>query len=322
MDVFFYEAFAEEEQALRRFLPPTLRAGFSADTVQEQGSRVPPASLLSVRTQSVFPIEWAPTLSGILTRSTGYDHLVTYRRDTGTCLPCGYLPLYCNRAVAEQAMLLWLALLRRLPRQLAQFRSFARDGLTGRECGDRALAVFGVGNVGHEVVRLGKGIGMRVLGVDIERKWGDVVYVDRDQALAQADVVVCAMNLTPDNRHYFDRATLSRAKPGLVFVNVARGELMDTPGVLDLVDSGQLAGVGLDVYEDEPGLAVSLRTDCPPGSVAAAALLELSRRPQVMCTPHNAFNTAEAVERKAEQSIHQIRRHLGTGEFAWSVPVL
>jgi D-lactate dehydrogenase len=320
-DVVFYEAFEEEEQAIRRHLPPDLPARFTWATIQESGDRTPPAAVVSVRTQSVIPPDWAPRLRGILSRSTGYDHLVAYRETAPSAgLQLGYLPLYCCRAVAEHAMLLWLTLLRRLPRQLRQFASFHRDGLTGAECRGRSLLVVGVGNIGHEVVDLGKALGMRVFGVDPVQRWDDVTYVAFDDAAPLADIVVAAMNLTPSSRGFFDEARLARLQAGAIFVNIARGELADAGALLRALESGHLAGVGLDVYEQEPDLAVTLRAGRGQASPAVAAVMALAQRDDVVCTPHNAFNTGESVERKSAQSIEQLLHFRRTGRFLWSVP--
>ena len=141
MDVFFYEAFAEETEYLQQYLPPGITAGFSRKTVGEHDFAEPPARLISIRTQSTIPASWATKLAGILTRSTGYDHLEKYQGQGNYNLPCGHLPPYCSRAVAEQAMLLWTALLRNLPGQLENFAGFNRDGLTGWECEHKTLLV-------------------------------------------------------------------------------------------------------------------------------------------------------------------------------------
>ena len=320
MKVFFYEAFEEEARVLRSLLPSGVDAGFTAATIQEHGASVPPAPFISTRTQSVIPAEWASSLAAILTRSTGYDHVSAYLEASGAAIPSGYLPLYCNRAVAEHALLLWLALLRKLPRQQRQFERFHRDGLTGGECAGRTLVVVGVGNIGHEVAKIGRGLDMHVLGVDIVRRWPDLNYVPAEEALPQADVIVCAMNLTDGNRRYFHDRLLRATKRGVIFVNVARGELADVAALLTLLDEGHVAGVGLDVYDLEPELAVALRSGKPCSSAAVAAVLSLARRPDVVCTPHNAFNTGEAVERKSSQSMEQIRHFLERGEFLWPVP--
>ena len=303
MDVYFYEAFEEEVAALRKHLPTSIRAGFTWKTIQEAGDIAPTTLLTSIRTQSAIPAGWGTRLAGILSRTTGYDHL------TGLRVPAGYLPLYCNRAVAEQAMLLWMALLRKLPAQIEQFPRFNRNGLTGRECAGKNLLVVGVGHVGSEVVKIGTGLGMNVRRVDL---LPDRMDISIAEGLPWADVIVCTMNLTAQNAGYFSYDRLRQAKHGVLFVNVARGELSPTDALMGLLDEGYLGGVALDVYDDERKLAVDLR--------AGQGSFQLAGRANVILTPHNAFNTEEAVERKSEQTARQVQQFLKDGTFLWPVP--
>jgi D-lactate dehydrogenase len=217
-------------------------------------------------------------------------------------------------------MLLWMALLRRLPAQTESFHTFHRDGLTGHESRGRRLLVVGVGHIGHEVVRIGRGLDMEVQGVDIEPRHADVHYVSIDDGVPWADVIVCCMNLTPANAGYFDADRLRRARPGAVFVNVARGEMSPAPDLVHLLREGRLGGVALDVYNHEQELAVCLRQRRPAGTAAVRAVLELAREPRAILTPHNAFNTAEAVDRKALHSVEQVVAFLEEGAFKWTVP--
>jgi D-lactate dehydrogenase len=320
MRVFFYEAFEEEADELRRALPPAIRAGFTRKTVQEQKDASPPAPLISVRTQSVIPPAWTQKLTGILTRSTGYDHIVKYLKTVGKDIPCGHLPLYCSRAVAEYALLMMLSLARRLPEQVAAFDRFRRDGLTGIELEGKNLLVVGVGNIGSEMVKIGRGLGMHVKGVDVVKKHDWVDYTGIDQGIGWADFIVCAMNLTAENNGYFNRDLLNRAKQDAVFVNIARGEFSPARDLLELLDKGKLGGIGLDVFNNEPELAVSLRSNKPSDSPETTAVLELAKRPNVILTPHNAFNTKEAVAKKAVQSVEQVESFLKNGRFLWPVP--
>lgn len=304
--MYFYEAFKEEVEALRLHLPVDWRVEFTWKTIQETGDTEPPARLISIRTQSTIPVNWMTKLSGVLSRTTGYD---TVR---GLPVPCGYLPSYCSRAVAEQALLLWMALLRKLPLQMQCFTRFNRDALTGTECAGKKLLVVGVGNIGSEIVKLGLGLGMVVRGVDLIEKYPSTSYVAIEEGLPWADIIVCVMNLTPDNVGYFNYASLKRTRPGVFFVNVARGEHAPTTDLVRLLDEGHLAGVALDVYENESKLSVALR--------AGQETFPLAGRPNVILTPHNAFNTQEAVERKAEQSTQQIENFLKQRKFLWPVP--
>ena len=322
-DAFFYEAFAEEAERLLHYAAAAgLRVGHSPLTIQETGHAAPPAPVVSLRTQSIFPPAWAPHLRGILTRSTGYDHLFAYRDAVGgACPPLGYLPLYCVRAVAEQALLLWTALLRRLPRQLAEFDRFRRDHLTGRENPGKTLALFGVGHIGYEIWRIATALGLIVRGVDPVRRHADVAYAEPAEALAQADIVVCAMNLTPRNRGYFTRDVLAQTQRRPILVNVARGEFTPAAVLEAALDDGLLSGVALDVFNEEATLAPALRTgDAAALSPDNQALLRLRKRHDVLLTPHNAFNTIEAVERKSEQSIRTLLQFRKTGQFLWPVP--
>jgi D-lactate dehydrogenase len=324
LDVFFYEAFAEEAESLRRCLPPAIEAGYTDLAVQESGHATPPARLISIRTQSRIPLEWQSAIDGVLSRSTGFDHLAAYAAAATRPLAYGNLPLYCHRAVAEHAMLLWMALLRKLPRQMRQFREFHRDGLTGAECQGRTLVVVGVGNIGHEICVIGRALGMNVLGVDLEPRHADVAYGSIEDALPAADVLVCAMDYNATNHGYFDAEKWRRVKPGVVFVNISRGELSPSTALLAALKAGQLAGVGLDVYDHEAELAVALRTGAAQKSGAtpsedpeARAALELAQRDDAICTPHNAFNSFEAVERKSMHSVQQVVAFLETGSFLW-----
>jgi len=319
-DVAFYEAFEEEETALRHLLPARIAAIYTDKTIQESGDAAPPGRLISIRTQSQLPPAWAPQLGGILARATGYDHLLAYAAAVPIAPALGYLPLYCQRAVAEQAALMWMALMRRLPRQLRQFGQFHRDGLTGLECAGRTLVVVGVGNIGYEVCKIGQGLGMRVLGVDLQPRFADVEFATIDAALPQADVLVCAMDLNKGNHGFFDTARWQQVKLGAIFVNISRGELSPAGALLEALDVGQLGGVGLDVFNHEPALATALRTQGSFNDPEVNATLILAQRDDCICTPHNAFNTAEAVARKSEHSVQQVMAFLETGQFLWTPP--
>lgn len=320
-DVFFFEAFSEEAQALREQLPAGWTAGFAAETVQESGIEDIPAELISIRTQSILPLSWASRMRALVTRSTGYDHVRRYREQVPSAdFQAGSLPLYCHRAVAEQALLLLLALLRRLPQQTRQFERFERSGLSGREMAGLRLLVVGVGNIGSELARLARNCGMQVRGVDLVERWEDIDYCSIDEGLPWAEAVACCMNLTDENRAYFDADRLSRMGRGSILVNVARGELSPLDALADALESGQLGGLGLDVYEDEPGLGVSLRSASrQEGWPHWEALQRLRAHPNHICTPHNAFNTRESVQRKAAQTIEQFVHFRQQGRLCWTI---
>lgn len=319
-DVIFYEAFQEEQAAIQAHAAGLFDALYTDKTIQEAGDMVPLAPIISIRTQSIIPLEWHDAVA-VLSRSAGYDHLTAYRHVTGNPgVPCGYLPLYCARAVAEQALLLWTALLRRLPQQIAQFDTFHRDGITGRECLGKTLLVVGVGHIGYEIAKIGKMLDMQVLGVDLVERYADIDYIHIDEGLPQADIVVCAMNLTADNRAYFNYERMISAKNTAIFVNIARGEMSPPHDLLRLLTENKLSGVGTDVYDRENEFAVMLRENRRCDDPDFEAIKALAMRSDTVLTPHNAFNTEEAVERKAGQSVEQIQHFLREQRFKWMIP--
>lgn len=315
MDVFFYEAFKEEADALKSLLGNQLSYDLTDKTIQEAGHLNPPAQLISIRTQSIVPLDWANTLNGVLSRSTGYDHLKKYLEATHTQLPCGHLEEYATRAVAEHAILLMMSLMRRLPQQMLQFKQFDRDGLTGIECAGKNLLVVGVGRIGSEIVKIGTALGMNVRGVDIVQRNNEFQYTAKEAGIAWADVIICAMNLTNENHNYFSYDILKRAKHGILFINIARGEHAQLSDLLKLMQEHHIGGLGLDVFEDEPNIAVALRYGNTKASVETQTLAALLQQPNVLFTPHNAFNTIEAVKRKSQFSVEEVLFFLKNNNF-------
>lgn len=320
LDVMFYEVFDEERKVLPKFLPPQLRVRFSPHTIQETKSPNPPAKVISIRTQSRIPSPWAGKIAGILTRSQGYDHLTAFCRQAQSSVPCGYIGNYCARAVAEHAILTAMALLRKLKKQMGCFERFERDGLTGLECQRRRALVVGVGNIGSEIVEIARALRMDVKGSDIEKRRKDLEYVTLKEGVRWAEVVFCACSLTDQTQGMLDYGLFRHAKPGLIFVNVGRGEISPAEDLKALLSKGVLGGLSLDVYDEESALADHLRGLRRKTTTKIRSLLELSDRDNVLLTPHNAFNTAEALEDKCRLSAESIVGFLRRGEFPRPVP--
>tara|TARA_Y100000034_G_scaffold101102_1_gene125117 strand:- start:242 stop:1120 length:879 start_codon:yes stop_codon:yes gene_type:complete len=290
-DVVFYEVFSEEGAILRRLLPKDINVYFTDKTAQEE---VLDAKLLSIRTQSIVPKG-----SNVLSRSTGIDHLKDHEG-----LKSG-LANYASRAVAEQAVMLMMSLFRKLKKQMGHMKNFNRNNLTGVECLGKNVLIVGMGKIGYEINTICKGLGMNVFGVDIYQGFSDIDYLDLDEGLLKADVIICAMSLI-DNEGYFNYETLKKAKKGAVFINVSRGELSPIEDVLKVLDEGHLGGVALDVFSNEKEL-YSLKEE--------GLFKEILDRDDVILTPHNAFNTEEALVRKCEFTVSSVVKFLEKGEF-------
>ena len=321
-DIFFYEAFEEEQRLLKHYLPNNIQAGYTKLTIQEYGADIPPARIISTRVQSILPESWFDEVDGFLTRSTGYEHLHRYMKKYNKRVPAGHLPIYCHRAVAEHALMLWMSLLRRLPKQQQQMNTFNRDNITGSECQNKKLLVVGVGNIGSQIVQIGKGLQMNVRCVDLIHKFPEETYVEIEEGIKTADIIVCAMNLNETNFGYFNENLLRKVKPGVIFVNVSRGEISHSEILLKLVKEEHLGAVGLDTFHKEEHLAVALRNQEKSEDPEIQATLELMKLSNVICTPHNAFNTEESTDRKASQSVEQTIHFLEHGTFKWPIPEL
>jgi D-lactate dehydrogenase len=137
-------------------------------------------------------------------------------------------------------------------------------------------------------------------------------YVTRDELLTGADIISLHAPATPGTRHLLNREAFSHMKRGVIIINTARGPLIDTPALIEAVQNGIVAGAGLDVLEGELFLEFSnkkqlLASDIVDGrSRQVLALDVLAGMPTVLITDHNAFNTAEAIERIRHRTVANI----------------
>jgi len=318
LDVILFEVFKEEKEYFERYFSKKINAQLVAETIQESSFKFPPARLICIRTQSIIPTSWKKYMDGILTRSTGYDHLLTFRRRAKTNMPLGFLGDYCARAVAEQAFLMLLALGRKLSRQIKNFNCFDRDNLTGVELQGKRLLVVGVGAIGSQVVDIGKGLRMNVKGVDIVHRLRKLSYVSLLRGVRWADAIACALPLTKKTKGLLNYALLKKARPGCILINISRGEITPLKDLKRLLKEKILGGLGLDVFSDEEELAPALRKKRRGAS--AKLIQRMHRYENVVFTPHNAFNTKEALERKSSETAKAIEYFLKHKTFLQLVP--
>jgi phosphoglycerate dehydrogenase-like enzyme len=162
-----------------------------------------------------------------------------------------------TRAVAEGVLAHTLALVKRvapLTALVSGGRWAERD--TGGPIGDldgATIGIIGYGRIGRRVGELAAAFGMRVLAYDpYAPPPAEVACSDLADLIPASDVLTLHVPLTPENQHLVDAAFLAKTKPGVVLINCGRGGLLDLDAALAALESGQLAGVGLDVFESEP----------------------------------------------------------------------
>ncbi|WP_439534924.1 2-hydroxyacid dehydrogenase, partial [Polymorphobacter sp.] len=220
------------------------------------------------------------------------------------------VPAYSPHAVSEFTIGLLLSLDRKIHRAWSRVRenNFALDGLVGRNLHGRVAGVVGTGQIGGLVARaLRAGFGCEVLASDpvVDQGLVDigVRYVPRERLLREAEIVTLHCPLTPETRHMIDAAVLAAARPGLVIVNTSRGALIDSAALIAALKQRRVAGVALDVYEQEAGVYFD---DLSNEIIDDDVLQRLLTFPNVLMTGHQAFLTEEALTAIAATTLASI----------------
>jgi D-3-phosphoglycerate dehydrogenase len=207
-------------------------------------------------------------------------------------------------SVAEHTMALMLSMARSIPQASASTRAgkWEKKKFLGSELRGKTLGVLGLGSIGREVVRRARAFEMRIIGCDPfissqTAKDLNVELVDLDTLYAESDYLTLHVALTPETQGMLSRQAFSRMKPGVRIINCARGELVDAGALREALDSGKVAGAGVDVFDPEPP---------PPG-------FPLFAHDAVVATPHIGGSTEEAQEIVGMRIVEQVVEYLQTG---------
>jgi len=180
-------------------------------------------------------------------------------------------------AVVEMTMGLLLATLRRIPEADRQVRDGGWPRLKGRLLKAQTVGILGLGRIGNKVAAICAAFGARVIAHDpvVTQSSSGADWVGLQELLSQSDIVTLHMPYDQTTHHIINRESLAAMKPGAILINTARGSLVDENELVKALQSGQLAGAGLDVFESEP---------------YSGALQSMS---QVVLTPHLASSAME-----------------------------
>jgi D-3-phosphoglycerate dehydrogenase / 2-oxoglutarate reductase len=186
---------------------------------------------------------------------------------------------YGDTAVAEQTIALMMAACRDLARMDRNIRAGTWAPREGVQLFGKTLGIIGLGGIGAEVARIAKGLGMQVIGWNRnQRADANVTMVELDDLLQRSDVISINLTLNDETRGFLDRARIARMKPGVIFINTARGALADEAALIEALKSGHIRRAGLDVFHHEP-----LKTGDPMAGLENVTL-----------SAHAAFRTLEA----------------------------
>ena len=327
MKILFFELTKQEKAFLKKnpFLKNNetemLLEELSLETLQENKN----CEILSVFIHSKIQkshLDLLPKLRLIATRSTGFDHI-----DLAACkarnIKVANVPHYGENTVAEHTFALILSLSRNVHKAYIRTTrgDFSMEGLQGFDLKGKTIGIIGSGRIGLHVIQMAKGFGMNVLAYDITQDsfLAEVLnfkYVSLEELLQSSDIISLHCPYSEKTHHLINREKIQLIKKGALFINTARGGLVDTNALAEALDKGILAGAGLDVLEEEEMIKEEkelLSKNYPEEKLRLLVQNHiLLHRENVVITPHMAFNSHEALNRILETTLSNIE-NFGNG---------
>lgn len=253
-----------------------------------------------------------------LTRTAGYNHV-----DVAACKELGietaFVPGYSPNAISELALTLSMMLIR----NVAYATSLAHEGhfkvtdqMFSKEIRDCAVGILGCGRIGRVTASLFKGLGAKIIGYDPYPSpacEGLIEMKSAQEVMKEADVVVCHMAYFKGvNDKFISKELIDSMKKNTVLVNVARGEVMDNMAALLAVKEGRIAGLGLDVIDNEK---VLFNKDHDPKAMPNEEdQLIVDLYPRVLITPHLGSATEHALIDMIEITLQNMEEYRLTGK--------
>jgi D-lactate dehydrogenase len=329
-DIVHFEALGREAEHLpiataqeqeKNALPKDLKSLVVPETIQEFLEKNPGfvlPDIITIKTHSLIPEDYVKGLrKSIVTRTSGFDHCeefvdvanITTLRD------------YCVGSVAQTAIKFLYAAAGFLNHYTENTRIFERNRTVSfiELNSDRVATLFGAGKIGKTICGLLRGNGLTAQYVDVGRTGTDehgVRFVSKEEAIRNSDIIINTMPLSRDpaskfyNVDYFSKDYLSRAKPGLIFINVTRGEIAPEAVLLELYDAGIISGIGVDVYSEENVFRQVINGEPTdnPNHLAAKEMItrSLNRTANIYVQPHQAFNSDVASIKKAYETLEHV----------------
>ncbi|MFP4656714.1 MAG: NAD(P)-dependent oxidoreductase [Candidatus Woesearchaeota archaeon] len=261
-----------------------------------------------------------PKLKLVSSRSTGYDHI-----DVKVCrkrkIPVTNVPTYGENTVAEHAFALLMSISRNIHK--SHIRTFKHDysneGLIGCDLKGKTIGIIGGGHIGMHVANIARGFSMNILVYDINQNnfLSELIgfqYVDLERLLKTSDVITIHTPYNKHTHHMINMDNIKKIKKGAVFINTSRGGIIDTEALLYALDKGIISNAGLDVIEDE-NILFGKADETKGHNLSDGNVLKILERNQkvidrdnVVFTPHNAFNSKEALYRILDKTIDNIQK--------------
>lgn len=321
MKIVFFEIFPKEKDIIQQALTGHDVIFFEDKLNPENISDILDADYISIFVNSIVDreiIQKMPNLKLIATRSTGFDHI-----DIMACKESSIsvvnVPSYGSETVAEFTFALLLTLSRKMfdaSLRIKEDGVFSFDNLCGFDLYGKTIGIIGTGKIGKNVINIAQGFGMNVIAYDkfpdkefaLEKNFE---YKNIDELVSISDIITLHAPYTEENHHIIDSNLITKMKRGVYIINTARGELIDTEALISGLNSGIIAGAGLDVLEGEKYIKEEKEILANENHLDTYKLLFadhiLMKMPQVIITPHVAFYSKEAEEKIINTTLNNIK---------------
>ncbi len=259
-----------------------------------------------------------PDLKFIASRTTGIDH-IDQEATKAKNIVVKNVPTYGENTVAEFAFALLLDLSRKITQASFRVRdksSFTTEGLDGFDLSGKTIGVLGTGHIGKHSIKIANGFDMKVIAFDampnrVLESQLNFKYVPLEELLKTADVITIHVPYLPTTHHLINKENIKTMKKGAVLINTARGAIVETEAIVMALNEGILGGVGLDVLEEEIMLKnermLVMEEDLKDEDLMTVLQNHvLIGMDNVLITPHNAFNTKEAMVRILNTTVENI----------------
>lgn len=276
----------------------------TADEIVEMGQGAAAImTLLTDRWTGELMDALGPNLKVISNYAVGFDNIDVKAATERGILVTNTPSLEVDEAVAEFTWTLVLAISRRMCEgedfaKKGAYHGWEPDMFLGRDVYGKTLGIVGLGRIGSVVARRARGFNMKVVyncrnrDEEAEKELG-VEYRKLDQLLGESDYITLHVPLTPETRRLINTESISKMKPTAYLINTARGAVVDEHALVEALRAGKLAGVALDVHENEPQMNP-----------------ELMQIENAILTPHIASATVEVREKMAQQAVDSILKTL------------
>ncbi len=322
MKLAVYECEEWQEEYLRERLQDH-ELVFVSDKISEDNVPADAEGLIVFIWSHVTPqiLDKASRVRFVATMSTGFDHI-----DVDECkkrdIVVSSVPFYGENTVAEHTFALILTLSRNILPAVQRVRAglFSPQGLRGWDLKGKTLGVIGSGSIGQHVIKMARGFEMPILAYDPYPKDGldaelGFTYTNLDHLLAHSHIITLHCPYNEHTHHLLNDRNLAVIRRGAVIINTARGGLIDSAALLRALQDGRVSAAGLDVLEEEASIREEYQVLHPSFHATSdlhKLVLEhvLIHHPRVIVTPHNAFNSIEALERILDTTIENVHAFL------------